>query len=148
MILILQVMGSILCAQLAATYMRKQSQGGSIVMLGSTAAHGATPSRNMAVYSASKGAIISLTRSLAVELAQFGIRVNSVSPGFIATEMILDATRKDPNLWKSFNTTPPLQRVGTRGDLKGIVACLLTDAAAYTTGADIVVDGGLSSGQA
>lgn len=147
MILTLQVMGSILCAQLAAKYIREQSQG-SIVMLGSTAAHGATPSRNMAVYSASKGAIISLTRSLAVELAQFGIRVNSVSPGFIATEMILDATRKDPNLWKSFNSTPPLQRVGTRGDLKGIVACLLTDAAAYTTGADIVVDGGLSSGQA
>ncbi|OJI99493.1 hypothetical protein ASPVEDRAFT_38902 [Aspergillus versicolor CBS 583.65] len=146
-VLNVNVMGSILCAQLAAEYIRKQNQG-SIVMLGSTAAHGATPSRNMAVYSASKGAIISLTRSLAVELAQFGIRVNSVSPGFIATEMILDATRKDPNLWKSFNSTPPLQRVGTRGDLKGIVACLLTDAAAYTTGADIVVDGGLSSGQA
>jgi NAD(P)-dependent dehydrogenase (short-subunit alcohol dehydrogenase family) len=74
--------------------------------------------------------------------------VNSVSPEFIAAEMVMDVSKKDANLWKIFNGTPPLQRVGATKRLKGIVGYLLTDAAAYTTGADVVVDGGLNCGQA
>ncbi|KAF9886551.1 hypothetical protein FE257_011323 [Aspergillus nanangensis] len=147
-ILNVNVMGTLFCAQLAAKAMQAQNRGGSIVMIASNAAYGALPSRTMAVYGASKGAITSLTRALAVELAQFGIRVNSVSPGFIATEMIMDVSRQDANLWKTFNSTPPLQRVGARQDLKGIVGYLLSDAAAYTTGTDVVVDGGLNCGRA
>lgn len=139
-------MGTFFCAQLAAKAMRKQNRGGSIVMISSNAAHGALPSRTMSVYGASKGAITALTRALAVELGQFEIRVNSVSPGFIATEMVLEASRKDTDLHNIFTSSPPLQRMGTTDELKGVVAHLLTDAAAYTTGTDVVVDGGLNCG--
>ncbi|KAF4945405.1 hypothetical protein FSARC_14431 [Fusarium sarcochroum] len=141
------VMGTFFCAQLAAKAMRKANRGGSIVMIASVAAHNALPSRTMSAYSASKGAITALTRSLAVELAQFGIRVNSVSPGFIATEMVTDVSRKDAKLWKIFNDSPPLRRVGTTEEMKGSVGYLLSDAAAYTTGTDVVVDGGLVCGR-
>lgn len=140
-------MGTFFCTQLASKVMKEQNKGGSIVMIASNAASVAIPSRNMSIYTASKGAITSLTRALAVELAEFGIRVNSVSPGFIATEMILEACRKDAGLWNVFNSKPPLKRVGSRGDLKGIIGYLLSDAAAYTTGTDVVVDGGLACGQ-
>jgi NAD(P)-dependent dehydrogenase (short-subunit alcohol dehydrogenase family) len=139
-------MGTFFCAQLASKAMKERNVGGSIVMIASNAANVAIPSRNMSIYTASKGAIQSLTRALAVELAEYGIRVNSVSPGFIATEMIMEACRKDSDLWNVFNSKPPLGRVGTRGDLKGIVGYLLSDAAAYTTGTDVVVDGGLACG--
>lgn len=141
-------MGTIFCTQLAAKAMQKQNRGGSIVMISSNAAYGALPSRTMSVYGASKGAITALTRALAVELGQSGIRVNSVSPGFIATDMVLDASRKDANLRNTVNNSPPLRRMGTTDDLKGVVAHLLTDAAAYTTGTDVVVDGGLNCGWA
>lgn len=126
--------------------MQEQNRGGSIVMIASNAAYGALPSRTMSVYAASKGAITALTRALAVELAPSGIRVNSVSPGFIATEMVLEASRKDAKLRNIFNGSPPLRRMGTTDDLKGVVGHLLTDAAAYTTGTDVVVDGGLNCG--
>lgn len=139
-------MGTFFCAKLASKAMKEQKKKGSIVMIASNAANVAIPSRNMSIYTASKGAIQSLTRALAVELAEFGIRVNSVSPGFIATEMIMEACRRDSNLWDVFSSKPPLQRVGARSHLKGIVGYLLTDAAAYTTGTDVVVDGGLACG--
>ncbi|CAI7649097.1 unnamed protein product [Penicillium manginii] len=145
-VLNVNVMGTFFCAQLASKAMKERNVGGSIVMIASNAANVAIPSRNMSIYTASKGAIQSLTRALAVELAEYGIRVNSVSPGFIATEMIMEACRKDSDLWNVFNSKPPLGRVGTRGDLKGIVGYLLSDAAAYTTGTDVVVDGGLACG--
>ena len=139
-------MGTFFCAQLASKTMKEQKKKGSIVMIASNAANVAIPSRNMSMYTASKGAIQSLTRALAVELAEFGIRVNSVSPGFIATEMIMEACRRDSDLWNVFSSKPPIQRVGARSDLKGIVGYLLTDAASYTTGTDVVVDGGLACG--
>ncbi|OQE29527.1 hypothetical protein PENSTE_c002G09974 [Penicillium steckii] len=145
-ILNVNVMGTFFCAQLASKTMKEQKKKGSIVMIASNAANVAIPSRNMSMYTASKGAIQSLTRALAVELAEFGIRVNSVSPGFIATEMIMEACRRDSDLWNVFSSKPPMQRIGARSDLKGIVGYLLTDAASYTTGTDVVVDGGLACG--
>lgn len=140
-------MGSFFSAQLAAQAMRDQNIGGSIIFICSSAAHGSTPSRYLSMYSGSKGAIKALTRSLAVELAPFEIRVNCISPGFIATEMVLDEASKDERVWEAYKTGPPLKRIGTRADLKGITAYLLSDAAAYTTGADYLVDGGMTSGR-
>ncbi|RVX72823.1 hypothetical protein B0A52_03176 [Exophiala mesophila] len=141
------VMGSFFSAQLAAQVMREQSTGGSIIFICSSAAHAATPSRRMSMYSATKGAILSLTRSLAVELAPFNIRVNCVSPGFIATEMVLDEASKNENVWQGIKNGPPLKRIGYRAELKGITAYLLSSAAAYTTGAECVVDGGMTCGR-
>lgn len=140
-------MGTLFTAQLAAKNIKKHNRGGSIVMIASVAAYGTVPSRNLSVYGASKGAIKALTQSLAMELAPAGIRVNSISPGFISTEMIMDVAREDPKLWTVFNTAPPLQRAGDRRDLKGVAGYLLADASAYTTGTDILVDGGLHCGR-
>ena len=130
-------------AQLAARRIIEQNRGGSIVMVASLSAHTNTPSRCMSVYAASKGGIKAATQSMAAELAPFGIRVNSISPGYISTEMVLDHASKDKELWSVVNTAPALRRVGHTTDLKGVVAYLLTDSSAYTTGTDIRVDGGM-----
>ncbi|KAL3439995.1 hypothetical protein BJX65DRAFT_315211 [Aspergillus insuetus] len=139
-ILTTNVMGSLFTAQLAAKAMREKGNGGSIALIASSASYGPTPSRCMAVYSASKGAIRTAVQSLAVELAPYGIRVNSISPGFMSTEMVFETALKKPELWSTINETPLLKRIGYSGDLKGIVGFLLSDASAYTTGIDILCD--------
>jgi NAD(P)-dependent dehydrogenase (short-subunit alcohol dehydrogenase family) len=140
-------MGSLFTAQLAAKAMREKGKGGNIALIASSAAYGPTPSRCMAVYSASKGAIKTAVQSLAIELAPYGIRVNSISPGFMSTEMVFETALKKPELWSTINETPLLKRIGYSGDLKGVVGFLLSDASAYTTGIDILVDGGLNCGR-
>ncbi|KAH8819890.1 short chain dehydrogenase [Xylogone sp. PMI_703] len=145
-ILNINVLGTTFTAQLAAKSMQQQKRGGSIVMIASVVAYSPVPARRLSVYAASKGAVKALMENLAVELAPLGIRVNSISPGFISTEMTMDVANQDPNLWTVFNKSAPLGRIGNRGDLKGIVAYLLSDAAAFTTGTDVFVDGGLHLG--
>jgi sorbose reductase len=140
-------MGTFFSAQLAAKYMASKEKGGSIVMVASVASHCAIPSQRMAMYGASKGAVRILARHLAVELAPNNIRVNTVSPGYIATEMTKTLGTKYPELLSIFSSAAPMKRMGDRKDLKGIVGYLLTDAAAYTTGADIEVTGGLHAGR-
>ncbi|SDE21850.1 glucose 1-dehydrogenase [Glycomyces harbinensis] len=89
-------------------------------------------------YTASKFAVRGLTKSLAVELGPDGIRVNSIHPGFIVTDM---TTRIDPD-----RLIIPLGRAGAPGDLAGTVVFLASDASAYLTGTEIVVDGGMTAG--
>ncbi|KIW89330.1 uncharacterized protein Z519_10184 [Cladophialophora bantiana CBS 173.52] len=146
-ILQVNVMGTMLSAQLAAKQMRAQNTGGSIVMIASVTAQSALPTQRLNIYAASKGAVRSLCLQLAVELAPLGIRVNTVSPGFIATEMTKGLALTRPELLTVFKSAPPMGRIGDRTDLKGIVGYLLSDAAAYTTGADVLVTGGVHAGQ-
>ncbi|OCT47819.1 short chain type dehydrogenase [Cladophialophora carrionii] len=140
-----QVMGTMLSAQLAAKQMRAQNTGGSIVMIASVSAGTALQLQRLNIYAASKGAVKSLCGQLAVELAPLGIRVNTVSPGFIATEMTKGLAVTRPELLTVFKS-PPLGRIGDRADLKGVVGYLLSDAAAYTTGTDVLVTGGVHAG--
>jgi sorbose reductase len=140
-------MGTFFSAQLAAKHMASQKNGGSIVMIASVASHCAIPSQRLAMYGASKGAVRVLAKHLAVELAPYNIRVNTISPGYIATEMTEALGIKYPELLSVFESAAPMKRMGDRKDLKGIVGYLLTDAAAYTTGADIEVTGGLHAGR-
>ncbi len=98
-------------------------------------------------YCASKAGINLLTRGLALELGPKGIRVNSVSPGAIDTNMIHDAA-----IQKLFDKIPPSQRtplgkIGTGSDVASVVLFLSSPEAAFVTGADILVDGGLTAGQ-
>ncbi|KIY03080.1 uncharacterized protein Z520_01547 [Fonsecaea multimorphosa CBS 102226] len=146
-ILQVNVMGTMLSAQLAAKQMRAQNTGGSIVMIASVSAQSALPTQRLNIYAASKGAVKSLCVQLAVELAPLGIRVNTVSPGFIATEMTKGLAITRPELLTVFKSAPPMGRIGDRADLKGVVGYLLSDAAAYTTGADVLVTGGVHAGQ-
>jgi NAD(P)-dependent dehydrogenase (short-subunit alcohol dehydrogenase family) len=89
-------------------------------------------------YNASKAAVIHMTRSLAAEWALEGIRVNSLSPGYIATPMSVDTPQELKDAW-----TPlmPMHRMGTPEELIPAVLYLASDASGYTTGSDIIVDG-------
>ncbi|MCC5859682.1 MAG: SDR family oxidoreductase [Ectothiorhodospiraceae bacterium] len=114
--------------------------GGSIVNIASLAAH--RGGVNVA-YNSAKGGLVSLTRQLADELAPYGIRVNSVSPGFTATA--LNAELRRTGAEKSWSSRIPLGRYAEPWEVAAACLFLLSSDAAYITGADLVVDGGLSA---
>jgi glucose 1-dehydrogenase len=127
------VRGSFLAAQAAARRMREQG-GGSIVNI--TSVHEHIPRPGFAVYAAAKAALGMLSRNLALELAQYGIRVNSVAPGVIATPRNeADAERLDPEV--------PLGRPGKPEEVAALVAWLCSEEATYVTGSSYVMDGGM-----
>jgi NAD(P)-dependent dehydrogenase (short-subunit alcohol dehydrogenase family) len=127
------VRGSFLAAQAAARRM-KESGGGSIVNI--TSVHEHIPRPDFAVYAAAKAALGMLSRALALELAEFGIRVNSVAPGVIATPRNeADAERLDPEV--------PLGRPGKPEEVADLVAWLCSEHANYVTGASYIIDGGM-----
>ena len=92
-------------------------------------------------YNASKAAVIQMTRSLAAEWAEYGIRVNSLSPGYIATPMSVDTPQELRDAWMPLI---PMHRFADPEELIPAVLYLASDAAAYTTGSNIVVDGAYS----
>lgn len=96
-------------------------------------------------YSASKGGIMQMTKSLACEWARFGITVNSVCPGFVDTPLIAENTSNEK--WMAYmNMRTPMRRLANPDDVAGSILFLASDMAAYITGTSIVVDGGFSSG--
>jgi 3-oxoacyl-[acyl-carrier protein] reductase len=123
----------------AAARVLKQRENGSIVLIASTA--GQRGEALHAHYAASKGAIISMTKSLAAELAPFGVRVNCVAPGWVATDMAAPALA-DPNERKKVLSTIPLGRVGTPAEIAAPVVFLCTKGAAFITGEIFNVNGG------
>jgi NAD(P)-dependent dehydrogenase (short-subunit alcohol dehydrogenase family) len=138
----------------AALPLLKRSPGASIVNIASVAAHrvGATS----AAYSAAKAAMVHMTRLAAAELGEFGIRVNSVSPGFIPTGIHAQALSTDDprgakfveGLTRIFRKRQALDRAGTAEDIAQIVAFLASDAAAFVSGSDFIADGGMMWGRA
>ena len=120
-------------------------QGSSVVLTSSTASGQAQP--GMAVYAATKGAQLSLMRTLAVELAPRGIRVNAVSPGPIETPMVakLDLPAGALSAFKqTFTARVPVGRFGAAEEIANVVAFLASAEASYITGANLVIDGGLA----
>ena len=90
-------------------------------------------------YNASKAGVIHLTRSLAMEWAEYGIRVNSISPGYVATPMSTDTPQDLKDAWMKLI---PLHRMCKPEELMPAILCLASDASGYTTGSDYIVDGG------
>jgi glucose 1-dehydrogenase len=113
---------------------------GVIVNVGSIM--GSVAMKGLTAYSAAKGGLLQLTRQSALDLAPFGIRVNLVAPGFIATDMY--ETSHTAQRRQRIESLHPLGRVGTAEDVAAAVAFLASDRAAFITGACLVVDGGLS----
>jgi NAD(P)-dependent dehydrogenase (short-subunit alcohol dehydrogenase family) len=131
--------GVFLTARAAAKEMQKSGKGGSIISTASMSAHIVNVPQTIANYCAAKAGVIHLSKSLAVEWVKYGIRVNTVSPGYIQTDLI--ATLKDMlPIWLS--KMPEGARLGYPEDLIGAYIYLASDASKWATGSDIVVDGG------
>jgi 3-oxoacyl-[acyl-carrier protein] reductase len=134
--------GTFLAAQTAQAHMAGQGSG-AMVLISSTSALG---NRGQANYSAAKAGIQGLTKTLAIELGRFGVRVNCVAPGFIATAMTEQTAERLGVSFEDFQTAiaqqVPLQRVGEPEDVAGVIAFLCSDDAAYVSGQVIYVRGG------
>jgi len=127
-----------LCTKYAAKQMVSQGRGGRIINMASTSGHMGRPEAT--AYTAAKAAILNLTRSVAIQLAPYGIRVNSVTPNQIGTPVGLDyvpESRKVRNL---------VGRPGTPEDISQMVVFLASDAGDFMTAADFIVDGGALAG--
>ena len=134
----INIKGYFHCAQQAALKMMSKKQG-KIINISSVSSVLAVEGQG--VYSATKGAVNSMTATLAKELAPRGITVNAVAPGFIETEMI-DAIPEDKK--EEYIKAVPMHKFGTAADVANVVAQLCSEAFAYMTGQVIVLDGGLS----
>jgi NAD(P)-dependent dehydrogenase (short-subunit alcohol dehydrogenase family) len=131
--------GTVRCAREAFDLL-KSSGKASIINLSSVMATKHT--RQMSVYSATKGAVSALSRSLAVEYAPYGIRVNALCPGYVETGLIGRYTA-NPMIAKALLSQTPLRRFGTPQDIANAALFLASDEAAYITGAGLHVDGGM-----
>jgi NAD(P)-dependent dehydrogenase (short-subunit alcohol dehydrogenase family) len=137
-VLDLNLTGAFVCAQAAARLMVEAGNGGRIVNV--TSVHEHVPLRNGAAYCASKGGLGLLTKVMALELAEYGINVNAVAPGEIATRLsgnegVDPATVDRPKL--------PAGRPGGPEEIAAAIAFLASPDASYATGTSLVVDGGL-----
>ena len=115
--------------------------GGSIVNIASMSAHIVNHPQRQGIYNASKAAVLHYTRSLAVEWADRGIRVNSVSPGYTETAMTA-VSRSIPERLASWQAGTPLGRIAKPEEIAGAVTYLSSAASSFVTGTDIVIDGG------
>ncbi|KAJ5811686.1 hypothetical protein N7474_007987 [Penicillium riverlandense] len=134
--------GAFLVAQSVARSMANKGNGGSIILMSSISGHVANFPQPQVHYNASKAALISAKSSLAAEWARYGIRVNSISPGYMDTILnegdVLEEHRR------AWVTRIPYGRMGQPEELTGAVVLLASQAGYYITGADILVDGGLT----
>ena len=136
--------GVFLTAQAAGKQMLKQKTGGSIINTASMSAHIVNVPQPQSSYNASKAAVIQLTKSMAIEWATRGVRVNSISPGYIGTELTLNSPTLIP-LIEEWNKMAPLHRLGRPDELQGIAIYLASELSSFTTGSDFLIDGGFTS---
>ncbi|OBJ56187.1 SDR family oxidoreductase [Mycobacterium sp. 1423905.2] len=132
------VTGVFLTAQAAAKAMVRQGEGGVIITTASMSGHIINVPQHVGHYCASKAAVIHLTKAMAVEFAQHNIRVNSVSPGYILTELVEPLA----DYHRRWEPKIPVGRLGRPEELTGLYIYLASAASGYMTGSDIVIDGG------
>jgi 3-oxoacyl-[acyl-carrier protein] reductase len=125
--------------QQVARVMVEQGKGGAIVNMASTNAHAGEAA--LAAYNASKGGVLQLTKTMAIELAPHNIRVNCVSPGHINTGLA-EASGINKEALHDYLGQIPLRRAGTRDEVANLFAFLASDEASYITGTSVVIDGG------
>ena len=135
------LMGNVWLSQAAVKAMRKRG-GGKIINVASIV--GLTPGRFQGIYSVTKAGVISLTKSLAVELGADNIQVNAIAPGLVQTKFA-QALWGNPELLDRVLAQTPAGRIGQPRDISGIALFLASSASDFTTGAVFVVDGGVST---
>jgi NAD(P)-dependent dehydrogenase (short-subunit alcohol dehydrogenase family) len=134
--------GTFLCCKHAIPGMIARG-GGSIVNVASVAA--LVGLRNRAAYSASKGAVVSLTRALAIDHVGDGIRVNAVCPGTVDSPWVRRLVEESGESLDALRQRQPMGRLGTPDEIADSVAYLASDRAAFVTGSVLVIDGGLTA---
>ncbi|MGH2662160.1 MAG: SDR family NAD(P)-dependent oxidoreductase [Actinomycetota bacterium] len=127
------------CTKAAAPILIPKGAAASVVNVASVAGFIASP--GLTYYGGAKAALINFTKTVAREWAGFGVRVNAVAPGWVETEMNSQA-RQDPTWYETIRGMIPLGRWGRPEDVASVARFLVSDAAAFITGAVIVVDGG------
>ncbi len=135
--------GTFLCCQAFGRGMVERGDGRIVNVASVAGLVGQDPEMMDAVgYTASKGAVVALTRDLAVKWARQGVTVNAVAPGFFPTRMTQGLIEQaEPRL----AAASPMQRIGRPGELKGVVLFLASDASSYVTGQILAVDGGMTA---
>ncbi|KAL5536258.1 hypothetical protein ACEPAF_79 [Sanghuangporus sanghuang] len=136
------VNGVLFTAQGAGRQMVKFGTPGSIILIASMSGSVTNKGQHWVAYNTSKSAVIQMARSMACELGAGGIRVNSLSPGYIYTALTAAYLDKEPHLFKEWSSQNPLGRLGRPDELRGVVAWLASDASTFCTGSDILVSGG------
>jgi NAD(P)-dependent dehydrogenase (short-subunit alcohol dehydrogenase family) len=133
--------GTYFCCRAVGRHMLERGSG-AIVNIASMSGSIVNVPQPQAAYNASKAGVIQLTRSLASEWASRGVRVNSVSPGYIATAMTELGLKPHPDWRETWLAMTPMGRLGRPIDVAYAVWYLASDAAAFATGTDLIVDGG------
>lgn len=135
------ILGSFYVARESA---KRMQPGSSIVLIGSMSGVVINVPQPQTPYNFSKAAVIHMAKSLAVEWAPKGIRVNCISPGYVLTNLTKVILDKNTELRDEWVNRTPMGRLADPNDLKGAVIYLASDASAYTTGSNMIVDGGYS----
>ena len=135
--------GTSYCSNAVIPIMQKRD-GGSIVNIASV--NGLIGLQGIHAYSAAKGGVIALTRSLAVAHGKDNIRVNCICPGTVQTEVWEPMIERNPNILDEITPWYPLGRIGTPVDIANAALFLASDEASFATGAVFVIDGGLTAG--
>ncbi|KAI6022028.1 hypothetical protein EDC04DRAFT_2901031 [Pisolithus marmoratus] len=134
--------GVLFTAQAGGRQMARFGRGGSIIMVASIAGSVAAQGQKILSYGSAKSAVLQMARSMACELGGKKIRVNTLSPGYIHTQMIGGILDKRPDVLDALSRLSPLGRIGRSNELRGVVTWLASDASTFCTGSDIIVDGG------
>ena len=140
----LNVRGYLFAAQAFARLVGPGQSGASIICIGSS--NSLQAEKNSVIYDASKGAVLMMVRSLAVSLAERGIRVNGIGPGLITTPLTRTGLER-PGVRQMLNDKIPLGRVGEPEDVGPVAVFLASDSARYVTGQMLYVDGGITAQQ-
>jgi len=119
----------------------EKNGGGTIINIASI--HGQVAAPNSPAYTASKHAVVGLTKNIAVEYAQKNIRCNAVGPGYIETPLL--SANLNPEAMKAIAAKSPLNRLGTAQEIADLVAFLSSDKSSFTTGSYIIADGGYTA---
>jgi len=141
-VLDINLTGTFLCCREAGAVMLGAGRG-SIINIASIA--GLVGYNGNPAYLASKGGVVQLTRALAIEWAQRGVRVNAIAPGVIATQMIAGAVAREPEFYDAFKKKHPVNRFGSAEELVGPAMFLASEAASFVTGHILAVDGGYTA---